>query len=285
MNTATWAVHDILELLLECGRIGLHHFQNSEWWLKPDRTLVTPADGEIEALLAKQFDHPEKGCWMLGEETVADHGEDYLQAMLKGRTWIVDPIDGTAPFAHKLAYWGTSIGLMENGTLLEGAVILPQQGELFISNNGNVYFAENVDVYGTAEQVDLCLLAPKPRSLNDGSMIALSQVLAKGGRFDRPNPVQVTGCAVNSLVYLMLGRYLAYFGHMKLWDVAGALPMLAKTGFQATHLDGTPMSLKVDNLNYDLDAGSPRRWCVRNGAVFAPAGMAASLLPSVRLTP
>ncbi len=284
MNPTAWRVNDMLELMLECGRIGLHHFENSEWWLKPDQTLVTPADGEIETLLDRQFNHPEQGSWMLGEETVGDHDEAYIQAMLKGRAWVVDPIDGTAPYAHKLAYWGTSIGLMENGVLTEGAIILPQQGEIFISNHGQVFFAEKIDVYGSVDQVDLCLLAPHPRPLNDGSMIALSQLVAKTGRFQRPNPVQVTGCAVSSLMYLMLGRYLAYFGHLKLWDVAGALPMLLKTGFEARHPDGSPLTATVDNTHYVLEAGAPNRWTVRQGSVFAPKGMAVSLLSAVQFS-
>ncbi len=277
MNPTAWCVNDLLELLLECGRVGLRHFAQNEWWLKSDRTLVTAADGEIEALIARHLDFPEKGSWMLGEETSADRGEENVRAVLQRRAWVVDPIDGTAPFAHKLAYWGTSIGLMEKGVLTEGAVILPREGELFISDGPNVYFAENVDVEAGVGSVDLCLLAPRPLPMSEGGMIALSQVIAKTAHFRRPNPVHVSGCAISSLLYVMLGRYLAYFGHLKLWDLAGALPLLLKSGFEATHFDGQLLTAEVTGAHYVLDAAAPNRWAVRGGACFAPAGIGAQL--------
>lgn len=285
MDPRTWCVTDLLELLLECGRIGLRHFEQNEWWLKPDQTLATPADVEIERVIAAHCNAPEKGSWMLGEETAAEQGEEYLAEMLRSRAWLVDPIDGTAPFAHGLAYWGTSIGLMENGRLTEGAVILPRQGEIFISNGPNVYYAENVDVFAKADPADLCLLVPKPHPLNDGGMVAVSQRIAKHGGFTGRNPVQATGCAVSSLLYLMLGRYLAYVAQVKLWDVAGALPLLLKTGFEGVHFDGRRLTDRVDNKSYVLDPKAPagQRWQVRNGAVFAPVGVAAPILAAVDL--
>ena len=285
MDPRTWCVTDVLELLLECGRIGLRHFERNEWWLKADQTLATHADVEIERLIAQECNRPEQGSWMLGEETAGEQGEAYLAEMLKGRAWLVDPIDGTAPFTHGLAYWGTSIGLMQNGRLTEGAVILPKQGEIFISNGPNVYYAESVDVFAKADPADLCLLSPHPHPLSDGGMVALSQRIAKQGRFTGKNPVQVTGCAVSSLLYLMLGRYLAYVAHVKLWDIAGALPLLLKTGFEGVHFDGRLLTDRVDSTSYVLDPNAPAdlRWQVRDGAVFAPAGVAAQFLSSVSL--
>lgn len=285
MNPLSWSVTELLELLLECGRIGLHYFEMGEWWLKHDQTLATKADLEIEALVARHCDRPEAGSWMLGEETAQELGEDYIHALLAKRAWLVDPVDGTAPYAHRLAYWGTSIGLMQEGQLTEGAIILPAQGELFISNGTEVFYAENVDVAAGVEAVDLCLLAPRPQLLSDGGMVALSQLIAKRGRFLRPNPVQATGCAVSSLLYLLLGRYLAYAGHVRLWDVAGALPLLLKCGFEGVRFSGVPVSARVDNETYVLDPGAPvgRRWALRDGAVFAPRGVARDIIRAVEL--
>jgi myo-inositol-1(or 4)-monophosphatase len=287
MNPLAWSVTELLELLLECGRIGRHYFEMGEWWLKRDQTLITKADLEIEALIARHCDRPEAGSWMLGEETAEELGEEYIRALLGSRAWLVDPIDGTAPFAHRLAYWGTSIGLMENGRLCEGAVILPQQGELFISNGAEVFYAENVDVQAGAEAVDLCLLAPTPKPPRDGGMIAISQAIAKRGVCRWPNPVQATGCAVSSLLYLLLGRYLAYAGHVRLWDLAGALPLLLKSGFEAVRFSGAEVSDAVNNDTYVLDPAAPgeQRWALRGGAVFAPRGVARGIRAGVELSP
>ncbi len=279
MNPAPWSLKTTVELLFEAGRIGLHYFEKGEWRIKADRTLVTPADGDIEAVLARTFDRPWEGSWMLGEETAEEKGEEYIRGMMGGRGWVVDPIDGTAPFAHRLAYWGTSIGLMEKGVLTEGAVILPKQGEIFISNGPHVYYADNVDVHGNPNSVDFCLLKPLPLEFSEGGMVALCQAVARRGRFLGPNPVHSTGCAVNALAYLMLGRYMAYCASLKLWDMAGVWPLLLKTGFEGVRMDGTPLTAEVNARDYELEAGSPRRWGVRGGAVFAPKGMAARMVP------
>lgn len=280
MNPAVWGMGEIVELLFESGRIGLHYFEKGEWRLKTDRTLVTPADGEIEALLATHFDMPWKGSWMLGEETADENGEEYIRGMMGGKGWVVDPIDGTAPFAHRLAYWGTSIGMMDKGVMTEGAIILPKQGEIFISNGPLVYYADNVDVLnGDPNDVDFCLLKPTPLEYSEGGMVALCQAMTRRGRFLGPNPVQSTCCAVNVLTYLMLGRYMAYYAHLKLWDMAGAWPLLMKTGFEGIRMDGTPLTGEVNARDFDLEPGSPNRWRIRGGAVFAPKGVATRMIP------
>ncbi len=283
MSAAPWSMNAITELLFEAGRIGLHYFEKGEWRLKADRTLVTPADGDIEALLAKQFDRPWEGSWMLGEETADEKGEEYIRGLLDGRGWVVDPIDGTAPFAHRLAYWGTSIGMMEKGVMTEGAVILPKQGEIFISNGPHVYFAENVDVHGSPADVDFCLLKPRPLEYSEGGMVAVCQAIVRRGRFLGPNPVHSTCCAVNALAYLMLGRYMAYYAQLRLWDMAGVWPLLMKSGFEGIRMDGTPLTAEVNARDYELEPGGARRWAVRGGAVFAPKGVAARMIPLAEL--
>lgn len=269
MLPSVWSSRELLPLLLECGRIALHYFPLRQWRLKADRTLVTPADGEIEALLATHFDRPDLGSRMLGEETADQKGEGYIRDLFRGAAWVVDPIDGTAAYAHGLAYWGISVGFMLNGEICQGAVYLPRQGELFISEGDSVWFADNVDAARDPAHIELRELKPEPLVLNEGGMIALSQVVAKRGLFSRPNPVQVTGCAVNSLTYLMLGRYAAYVAHIKLWDMAGAWPLLQKTGFSGMFMDGGCLSARVDASGYLLAPGDPRRWCLRDDLIFA----------------
>lgn len=280
-----WSVGEIVPLLLEGGRVALHYFQHGRWWLKPDRTLVTPADGEIEALLARQFDCPERGRWMLGEETADHKGEPYIRDLLAGDAWVVDPIDGTAPFAHGLAYWGISIGFMRAGRLCEGAVYLPKQGELFMSDGDRVLFAAGVEAQADVSRVDLQPLRVPGMDLDDGVMIALSQVMAKRGRFRRQNPVQVTGCAVNSLAYLLLGRYAAYVAHLKLWDLAGAWPLLRKTGFAARFYGGAPLTDRVDAAAFHLAPDDPQRWTLADECIFARPQHLDALQAAVNFVP
>ncbi|MGH9361634.1 MAG: inositol monophosphatase family protein, partial [Thermoanaerobaculia bacterium] len=121
-----WDRHEIVRLLLLAGERALALRRGLTYELKSDRSLVTQADREIEALFAAEFDRPERGVHLIGEETVAGKGEDYISAALSATAYVVDPIDGTSPYAHRLPTWGVSVGRMEGGTLTDGAVFLPE---------------------------------------------------------------------------------------------------------------------------------------------------------------
>jgi myo-inositol-1(or 4)-monophosphatase len=82
-----------------------------------DADLVTRFDVESEQLIRQKLGELTPDIPIVGEE---QGGEPESRP-----TWFVDPIDGTVNFAHGLAHWGVSIGLMHNNTPLLGAVVAP----------------------------------------------------------------------------------------------------------------------------------------------------------------
>ncbi len=62
--------------------------------------------------------------------------EDDLVASLGQRVrWIVDPIDGTSNFAAGMQYFGTSIGVELDGSIVAGAVSVPCAHEVFVADS------------------------------------------------------------------------------------------------------------------------------------------------------
>ena len=86
--------------------------------LKPDRSYVTAVDKEIEAKLRKLIvaRYPDHGIH--GEE----HGDERLDADL---VWVLDPIDGTAPFIAGVPVFGTLIALLSKGVPILGVIDHP----------------------------------------------------------------------------------------------------------------------------------------------------------------
>ena len=88
---------------------------------KPDRTPVTDADLAVEdavrALLATE--RP--------EDAIA--GEERGGAIGEGRTWVLDPIDGTKNFLRGVPAWATLIALVDGGRPVVGAVSAPALGQ------------------------------------------------------------------------------------------------------------------------------------------------------------
>jgi hypothetical protein len=73
--------------------------------------------------------------------------------------------------------------------------------------------------------------------------------------------------AVVPLVGLLQGKFLAYLGSVKLWDVAGALPLLLRKGFRATvRVDDEirEVTTRFEDRTYCLEPGHRWRWGLRS---------------------
>ena len=273
----TWDVKRVVSLLVESGHIALSHYDSPSWQLKQDRSIVTEADKAVEALLAAEFDRPADGVHMIGEETIASRDEKYMQGALTGTTWIVDPIDGTAPYSHHIPTWGVSIGFAEEGVIKEGGIFLPATGEMFVTNGPQVLYSSCAGGRNSWNFSSLGELPRKERALNDGGMISISQGMAKHGVMEVKNPVQALCCAVMPLAYLCMGRYLAYVGALYVWDYAAGLAILKKCGMVARFRGGGEMTARlVDDCQ--LEADGIARWRARDDIIFAPSNEVADFV-------
>jgi histidinol-phosphatase len=100
---------------------------------KPDRTLVTLADTEIEELLRARIGAAYPPHAVLGEE----YGESGASAW----RWIVDPIDGTHNFVRTIPVFATLIGLERDGEVILGVASAPAIGWRWDAVSGGGAFA------------------------------------------------------------------------------------------------------------------------------------------------
>lgn len=117
------------ELARASGELIRSYFQRPGLLVerKADRSVVTRADREAEALMRQMIRERFPGHGVLGEE----HGEDNPGAEW---CWVLDPIDGTISFVHGCPLFGTLIGLMHRGAPVVGAIHLPALGHLCIGD-------------------------------------------------------------------------------------------------------------------------------------------------------
>jgi myo-inositol-1(or 4)-monophosphatase len=97
--------------------------------MKGVQDWLTKADGDVERLLRSRIEEAFPGDGVLGEEGGYDEGQG-------GGLWIIDPIDGTANFAHGDRVWCISIGLTWNGRPELGLIAAPALGETFLARRG-----------------------------------------------------------------------------------------------------------------------------------------------------
>lgn len=103
-----------------------------ETHIKKDRSPVTSADLEVNRLVQEWVSQrfPDDG-WL--SEELPDNPE----RLHKQRVWIIDPIDGTKAFIKRLPQFCISVGLVQDGRPVLGAIYNPSTDELFTAMRGD----------------------------------------------------------------------------------------------------------------------------------------------------
>ncbi|MBP5674159.1 MAG: hypothetical protein J6X49_17375 [Victivallales bacterium] len=270
-----WNRNEICELAMDCARFAVSHRQRAGigYEYKYDGSLVTAVDARNEDFLKTNLQKLDDGSYFIGEETVLSCGAEYLASALKGRCWVVDPIDGTAPFAHGFPTWGVSIGYMQQGVLTDGAVILPDTREMLVTDGDNVLYTQGFALTDVVAGFKWAALEKPSDIWTDGGMLMLGQKFTREETIALKNPVMSSGSAVQALASVMSGKAEAYLGHMKLWDIGGVLPMMSRLDIVGRMLNGMTMSCDLSNGAFDLDTTSKRCWALNASVWIARPGV------------
>jgi histidinol-phosphatase len=127
-----------LELLDETDAIALRHLAGGLTVdAKPDATLVTQVDTEIEERVRSRIEAAFPDHGIVGEElgTVAGDGET---------RWIVDPIDGTHNLVRGIPVFATLIAVEREGALVAAAISAPALARRWHAVRGEGSFARDL---------------------------------------------------------------------------------------------------------------------------------------------
>jgi fructose-1,6-bisphosphatase/inositol monophosphatase family enzyme len=87
--------------------------------------IVTAADRAAERLIVERLAAERPDDAIVGEEGTDRPGTS-------GRSWVIDPVDGTYNFHHGLTWWCSAIALEDADDVLLGAVFHPHDDVLFV---------------------------------------------------------------------------------------------------------------------------------------------------------
>jgi myo-inositol-1(or 4)-monophosphatase len=230
------------------GEIALDHFRKVATLAvesKGPLDLVTAADRDVERFISGELARlfPDDGVF--GEEGSFAAGRS-------GRTWVIDPIDGTFNFVRGSHDWGVSIGLVEAGRPVYGIVNAPARGELFAGGG-----AVPASLNGRP--------LPALRAFNrDSAAVGIGvhpEVRREEGLRlygavvnDLRIAFRVTGSSVISLIDVAKGAVDGYIGlGIPCWDILGMLPCLEQQGVTTT-IDWAKVGL---SRKLDFVCGTP----------------------------
>lgn len=204
---------------------------------KPDATPVTDADRSVEAALKEVLKAQRPEDSLIGEE----YGSTGDNLHGKGsRTWIIDPIDGTANFMRGVPVWATLIALAVDGKPVVGVVSAPAMGRRWWAAPGVGAHTKHIDGRTAELQVskisDLEHASLSYNSLKlwdeNGMLDSLMQLTRKVWR---------TRAYGDFWAYMLLAEgtlEITSEHNLAIYDIAALVPIVEQAGGRITDLHG-----------------------------------------------
>jgi myo-inositol-1(or 4)-monophosphatase len=208
------------------GALALRHFRHVKPERKSDRTLVTAADREVEALLVAELGRVMPDAGVLGEEGAAREGTSPYRVVL-------DPIDGTASFVAGLGTWCICIGILDGTEPVAGVVHAPCLGETYSAAEGAAFL----------NGMPMSPLDGASPSEGDRFIVAHARAHARH-RLTYPGTIRSLGSTAYHIALVARGAAEgALLGHAHLWDLVAPGAVLAAVGGRLEYLDGGAVDL------------------------------------------
>jgi len=178
---------------------------------------LTAADLAVDRALRETLPLPGEG-W-LSEETV-----DSADRLACGRTWIVDPIDGTREFVMGIPEWCVSVALVVDGVAVAGGVLNPGAGHRIVGSIDDGVTLNGEPVTTTA------------RSSIAGALVLASRSETKRCEWDpffsTPIAVRTMGSVAYKIACVAAGLADATWTLVPKneWDVAGGAALVRAAG-------------------------------------------------------
>jgi myo-inositol-1(or 4)-monophosphatase len=183
------------------------------------------ANDRIQAAIRTAF--PDDG-W-LSEET-----RDSDERLHRKRVWVVDPLDGTKEFIHRIPEFCVCIALIDAGVPMVGVSYNPVREELFVGERG-----QGVTLNGTTVR------ASEASDLATARLLASRSEAARGewDEFRAVFQVELTGSVAYKLALIAAGRGDATFSltPKNEWDVCAGAVLITEAGGCITDRYGQPL--------------------------------------------
>ena len=220
-------LEEATELARRAGRLTLDWFSPSvEVDLKADGSPVTEADRAAEQLLRQELSRRYPEDFIVGEE----HGDSGGGS---GRTWFIDPIDGTASFVRGVPLFATLLALEDTHGIAVGVIDLPALGETVMAGRGLGCYLNGrpIAVNGRAD-LEGSVLCTSGYDLMPGDMAERlhRSPLALRGWGDAYGYALVAGGRVEAMIDPVVAP----------WDIAPMAVILPEAGGTFTDFTGVP---------------------------------------------
>ncbi len=239
----------LLPAVLEAGRIEMRYYETDlEIEHKADKSPVTEADREAEAVLLKALFELMPSVPVIAEEQVAAG----RIPQIKDTFFLVDPLDGTREFINKRGEFTVNIGLIDAGIPVFGLIYAPVLKRLFVTTDPQTALEFELPPSSSVSSLSsLCArkLSVRCPKADDETVIAFasrSHRTEETDAFLERQGVTETRKVGSSLKFCLIasGEADLYprLGPTSEWDTAAGHAILSVAGGHVARLDGTPLT-------------------------------------------
>ncbi len=206
-------------------------FAPSDVELKGRNNLVSYVDKKSEEMIVSALDKLLPGSGFITEENTVDANQKEI-------TWIIDPLDGTTNFVHKLPCYCVSIGMLVNGKLSLGVIYELNLDEMFYGYDGGkaMLNGKSIKVSSTKTLADSLIATGFPYTdysqMNPYIEIFRHLMLNSRG-------LRRMGSAAVDLAYVACGRFDSFYEYgLNAWDVAAGAFLVQLAGGKNSDFSG-----------------------------------------------
>ncbi|MDR1026163.1 MAG: hypothetical protein LBL47_02065 [Lactobacillus sp.] len=258
-------LNKLLDFAKTAGKIAL---DNQEAICKSDNKLkerdatsvVTKTDFEISVLFKKfiEDNFSDLNYMIIDEETITEYGDKMFSRLDETEyQFVIDPIDGTMPYANMMPLWGIVIGVLKNKKPHCGIVYIPKLKDMVYSDGEKAFWVQN------AFDEDECVT-----ELHERSKSASAILFMHNWKFELTDkfcrnffvPIDFFAAAVLN-IYIITDRAKANVFHDHLWDFAGAMSVMKCVGLKMLDYD-TKKEIEISAEYFD------NKMCMKGNAIL-----------------
>ncbi len=235
MENISNELHAAIRAARAAGTITLEKFgelSHPEIRAKDFKDFVTDVDKACEAAISSILSESFPDDSLLCEEGTVIKGTS-------GRTWIVDPLDGTLNFIHSFPVFSVSIALQNsNNELITGVVYQPVLNELFTAerDRGAYLNGKQITISSRTDKESYLMATGLPFSeyhYLDSTIGMLRDVIHDSAGIRR------AGSAAIDLAYTACGRFDGFWEYKLFpWDFAAGVLLVREAGGTVTNFSG-----------------------------------------------
>lgn len=177
------------------------------------------------------------------------HSEEFNKnTKLKDRTWIIDPIDGTSNYAHKLDLFVNQIAFYDKGDIVLSFVHVPRAHKTFYAIKGEGAYMNDQKITVTQSSAKNKLMSLVGISHQTEKNKDLFYQVIKYGYYNNVK-VRMLGTLGYEMTAVAEGSFVMLYTDVKnLWDVAPGSLLIKEAGGVIFNEKGEPYQLGDDHM-------------------------------------